>query len=106
MGVQDAEVAAATSSAHNVTVGASFGAPRELRFRHLQTELEFSFPQGNGDVFAFTEPVNSAFQHCVPRSTPAAAAGPRISVILWGRVEEPAVLCPKAVGRVRPTGGG
>merc|ERR1719436_2047485 len=72
--------------AHNVTIGASFGAARELRFRHLETGLEFSFPQGNGDVFAFTEPVNSAFQHCIPRRAPAASVGPRISVILWGRV--------------------
>jgi len=83
-------------SAHNVTVGASFGASRELRFKHLQTELEFCFPQGNGDVFAFTEPVNSAFQHSVPRCTPASSAGPRISVILWGRVEDTASLCPRS----------
>merc|ERR1711877_20471 len=75
------------SAAHNVTVGVSFGAQRELRFRHLETELEFSFPQGNGDVFAFTEPVNSAFQHCVPRKLPASSVGPRISIILWGRTE-------------------
>ena len=51
--------------------------------------MEFAFPQSNGDVFAFTEPVNSAFQHCVPRCpTGASGAGPRISVILWGRLVE------------------
>mmetsp|Transcript_36043 Transcript_36043/g.81426 ORF Transcript_36043/g.81426 Transcript_36043/m.81426 type:complete len:371 (+) Transcript_36043:65-1177(+) len=77
---------------HNVTVGVSFGEPRELRFRHLQTGMEFSFPQANGDVFAFTEPVNSAFQHCVPQRLPANSVGPRISVILWGRVSEGSLL--------------
>lgn len=78
--------------AHNVTVGASFGDSRELIFKHLETELEFGFPQGNGDVFAFTEPVNSAFQHCIPKKVPAASAGPRISVILWGRTESHGIL--------------
>jgi len=84
---------------HNVTVGVSFGASRELRFKHLQTGLEFAFPQGNGDVFAFTEPVNSAFQHCVPQCLPASSVGPRISVILWGRVDGGTLL--KAAGRAR-----
>merc|ERR1712172_250420 len=79
-------------SAHNITIGASFGAPRELRFKHLETGLEFGFPQSNGDVFAFTEPVNSAFQHCIPKRAPATSAGPRISVILWGRIERQGIL--------------
>ncbi|CAK0909906.1 unnamed protein product [Prorocentrum cordatum] len=34
------------ANAHNATIGASFGAQRELRFRHLETGLEFAFPQG------------------------------------------------------------
>ena len=51
-----------------------------------RTGLEFAFPQSNGDVFAFTEPVNSAFQHCVPRGD--RRSRPRISVILWGRLVE------------------
>ncbi|CAE7264593.1 unnamed protein product, partial [Symbiodinium sp. KB8] len=72
--------AAGSTAAHDVTIGASFGAPRELRFKHLETGLEFGFPQTNGDVFAFTEPVNSAFQHCIPRLLPASSVGPRISV--------------------------
>lgn len=82
----------AAPTAHNVTVGASFGARRELRFRHLKSELEFGFPQENGNVFAFTEPVNSAFQHCVPRASPPGSAGRRMSVILWGRVGASSVL--------------
>jgi hypothetical protein len=51
-----------------------------------RTGLEFAFPQSNGDVFAFTEPVNSAFQHCIPRGD--RRSRPRISVILWGRLVE------------------
>lgn len=82
-----------TPTTHNATIGVSFGAPRELRFKHLQTQLEFGFPQGNGDVFAFTEPVNSAFQHCIPQCG-RTAAGPRISVILWGRTGTPNTLRP------------
>jgi len=75
-------------SAHNVTVGVSLGASRELRFKHLDSGMEFAFPQGNGDVFAFTTPVNSAFQHAVPRAFPTKSVGPRISVIVWGHVED------------------
>jgi len=77
--------AAAQPLPHNVTVGASLGAPRELRFKHLETGAEFAFPQANGDVFAFATSVNSAFQHSIPRRAPAKSVGPRISVILWGR---------------------
>ena len=55
-------------------------------FPSSRTGLEFAFPQSNGDVFAFTEPVNSAFQHGVPRGE--RRGGPRISVILWGRLVE------------------
>merc|ERR1712091_679050 len=91
------------TSAHNVTVGASFGAGRELRFKHLETGLEFGFPQGNGDVFAFTEPVNSAFQHCIPKKLPAALAGPRISVILWGRTESHGILRDPSIQRMPAT---
>merc|ERR1719282_2289896 len=72
---------------HDVTVGVSFGAERELRFKHLETDLEFGFPQRNGDVFAFTTLVNSAFQHCIPQKMPLLSVGPRISVILWGCTE-------------------
>jgi len=70
---------------HNVTIGASFGDERELRFRHLESEAEFCFPQRDGDIFAFTTPVNSAFQHAVLKAP--RPVGGRISVILWGTVE-------------------
>eukprot|EP00398_MALV-I-01_sp_L67-1_P000066 gene66-539_t len=71
---------------HHCTIGVSFGGDRDLRFKHLKTEFEFSFPQGNGDVFAFTSAVNSQFQHAIPQVLPKHRASPRISLIFWGHV--------------------
>merc|ERR1712118_485629 len=48
-----------TPGRHNITIGASFGATRDLTFRHGSTGDEFHFQQNNGDVFAFREAVNS-----------------------------------------------
>jgi hypothetical protein len=44
------------------TMGASFGSMRELAFRHEGSGLQFNFPQGNGDIFAFDSDVSS---YCV-----------------------------------------
>lgn len=69
-----------------ITIGASFGATRDLSFRHDTCGDEFAFPQQNGDVFAFREGVNKAFlhgMHPLPRSAPD--PGPRISVIMMAR---------------------
>ena len=65
------------------TMGASFGETRELAFLHVESEARFSFPQANGDVFAFDSAVNRLFQHGVPKST--RSCGPRFSIIAWGR---------------------
>lgn len=81
----------------NFTVGVSLGATRNLEFidddeLKRQREQEdtnrmygsmFSFPQSNGDIFAFSDFVNSRFRHGVPVSD--RPAGPRISVVIWGR---------------------
>jgi len=92
----------------NFTCGASFGATREISFlsesdyQRLHHQIvsnnrtsnaasitpnlepqEFTFPQKNGDVFAFSQEVNSRFRHAVPRSR--TAVQPRISLILWAR---------------------
>ena len=53
----------------DMTVGASFGANRDLTFLHEPSGHTFSFPQQNGDVFAFTTVVNKRFKHGVPKST-------------------------------------
>mmetsp|Transcript_25162 Transcript_25162/g.54774 ORF Transcript_25162/g.54774 Transcript_25162/m.54774 type:complete len:428 (-) Transcript_25162:204-1487(-) len=66
------------------TVGASFGASRELEFLHPQSGQKFAFPQNNGDIFAFTSEVNKRFQHGVPKARKT-NVGPRFSVIAWGR---------------------
>ena len=66
------------------TIGASFGATRELAFLHEPSGGQFSFPQGNGDIFAFSSEVNDKFQHGVPKAK-VRNCGPRFSIILWGR---------------------
>lgn len=65
----------------DITIGVSFGASRPLVFEHIETEQRFTFPQDNGDCFAFTYEVNSTFRHAVPKQT---GAGGRLSVIFWG----------------------
>jgi len=73
----------------NITIGASFGATRNLTFRHGTARDEFNFPQENGDVFAFREKVNSAFLHGMHPLRPTEAdPGPRISVIMMGRARQ------------------
>jgi hypothetical protein len=68
------------------TVGISLGGARELAFLHPTSKRQFSFPQENGDVFAFTNEVNQKFMHGVPRATGKyARSGPRLSLIAWGR---------------------
>jgi hypothetical protein len=66
------------------TIGVSFGARRDLAFLHEPSGRTFAFPQHNGDVFAFTTEVNQRFKHGIPR-LPAAKAGERFSIIVWGR---------------------
>ncbi|CAE7251683.1 unnamed protein product [Symbiodinium microadriaticum] len=78
----------------NMTIGASFGEERALVFEHRETKEQFSFPQHNGDVFAFTDSVNRQFVHGVPRERRARSTGAsghtpgRISVIVWGRKDQ------------------
>lgn len=71
----------------NVTIGGSFGASRALTFRHAQDRSRsFDFHQWNGDVFAFREDVNRAFEHGIhPLRAAKSAVGPRISVIVMAR---------------------
>lgn len=65
------------------TMGASFGASRNLDFVHEESESKFSFPQNNGDIFAFDSDINKKFLHGIPKvSKPI---GERFSIIAWGR---------------------
>lgn len=65
------------------TMGASFGASRNLDFRHVGSNLSFSFPQNNGDIFAFNSDINKAFMHGVPKAN--SNVGERFSIIAWGK---------------------
>lgn len=67
----------------NMTVGASFGAERGLTFRHDKSRREFTFPQQNGDIFAFDQSVDAEFMHGIYQTEQD--CGPRISVIMMGR---------------------
>ncbi|GAB5036095.1 oxoglutarate iron-dependent oxygenase [Nannochloropsis oceanica] len=68
------------------TMGASFGSTRKLAFRHEVSGQTFTIAQANGDIFAFDSEVNRAFTHGVPKIKGGAEkAGPRFSIIAWGR---------------------
>ena len=77
------------------TVGASFGAERELSFLHVSHGTTLSFPQQNGMAFSFGRDVNLRFQHGIRALPPqkqanikgaVEAKGGRISIVLWGWV--------------------
>lgn len=75
----------------NCTVGLSFGASRELAFRHAKTEDLIYFPQTNGMLFFFGRDVNIRWQHglnALPKEQQDGKG--RVSIILWG-------LCTLAV---------
>ena len=65
----------ANGQKEDFTMGASFGAARDLAFLHEPSGQRFSFPQNNGDVFAFNSNANAAFEvalngqcFCPPRN--------------------------------------
>eukprot|EP00435_Cladocopium_sp_Y103_P041677 s186_g11.t1 len=72
-----------------LTIGASFGATRELTLMHVKSGVTMSFPQRNGDVFAFTPELNEVFMHGVPHVMPNSPAAKeeedagRLSLIIW-----------------------
>ncbi|CAE8635088.1 unnamed protein product, partial [Polarella glacialis] len=57
------------------TMGASFGAERELSLQHEASGQVFGFPQRNGDIFAFDSEINRSFTHGVPRLRGGGAKG-------------------------------
>lgn len=67
----------------DITIGISLGASRELSFLHVASNKKFSFPQNNGDLFAFTDTVNASFKHGVPKAK--GIVGERFSIIIWGK---------------------
>lgn len=78
----------------NCTVGISFGASREMAFRHATTGELLYFPQSNGTLFFFGRDVNIRWQHAINALPVDKQDGKgRISIILWGNcqgaIEEP-----------------
>lgn len=75
--------------AGDYTCGASFFSARELAFSPVDSnekegEELFVFLQKSGDAFGFSDDVNRAFYHSVPRSSTTSNTGFRVSVIVWG----------------------
>eukprot|EP00934_Nitzschia_sp_Nitz4_P004189 Nitzschia sp. Nitz4//scaffold32_size149145//60106//61564//NITZ4_002878-RA/size149145-augustus-gene-0.49-mRNA-1//-1//CDS//3329548066//4179//frame0 len=54
---------ASRAKEQNVSVGAMFGAPRELGFASQSSDQRVYFPQNNNDCFLFGRDVNIRFQH-------------------------------------------
>eukprot|EP00929_Paragymnodinium_shiwhaense_P072885 TRINITY_DN369_c1_g5_i1.p1 TRINITY_DN369_c1_g5~~TRINITY_DN369_c1_g5_i1.p1 ORF type:complete len:692 (-),score=144.76 TRINITY_DN369_c1_g5_i1:305-2347(-) len=69
----------------NCSIGLSFGATRELAFRHAKTGELFYVPQTNGMMFYFGRDVNIIWQHGVNALPEKDQDGKgRISVVCWG----------------------
>lgn len=75
----------------NITVGASFGAMRELSFIRAEersnpdNKCRVYFPQSNNGVFSFGRDANIHWKHGVNALSPDEQDGKgRISIILWG----------------------
>lgn len=79
----------------NITVGASFGACRELAFKRTSSFSDNSkncrvyFPQTNNGVFSFGRDVNIHWKHGINALPKDEQDGKgRVSIILWGWVDD------------------
>lgn len=79
----------------NITVGASFGACRELAFSHTSLfahdskDCRVYFPQTNNGVFSFGRDVNIHWKHGINALPKEEQDGKgRVSIILWGLVDD------------------
>ena len=96
----------------NCTVGISFGASRELAFRHAKNGDLVYFPQTNGMLYFFGRDVNIRWQHGVNALPQAQQDGKgRISIILWGNAskvleeaDSPAMLADEDRSRQKAKG--
>lgn len=81
----------------NITIAVSFGATREVAFKHVKKKVNpfgkwihnkektiISFECTNGSIYAFTRDVNCEFQHGVLPSINHDETEDRISIIIWG----------------------
>ena len=66
----------------DLTVGSTFGDPRRLIWVEKKNPRhKIEMPQLNGDVFAFSDAINTTWRHMIPQE--GQECGPRISVIVW-----------------------
>mgnify|MGYP001240530347 CR=1 FL=1 len=65
------------------TMGASFGSSRNIDFLHEESNMKFTFPQNNGDIFAFNSEINKKFLHGIPKVFKP--INERFSIIAWGK---------------------
>ena len=78
----------------NITIGASFGATRELAFiraapQQSGDKVKVYFPQTNNGVFSFGRDANILWKHGVNALEPSEQTGKgRISIILWGLAQD------------------
>ena len=70
----------------NITVSVSFGATRSVAFQNAKNSTTMSIPLIDGTIYSFGRQVNIDYKHGILKEE--ADVGPRISVILWGWVEQ------------------
>jgi len=87
------------SNKPDLTIGASFGATRDLVFEPCaDRSCKIPITQRNGDVFAFSDKINDRFRHSIPKK--ANFEEERISVIVWGKRKKPQTARTRDSARV------
>jgi len=70
----------------NITVAVSFGGTRTVAFQHAKNGNTVSIPIPDGHIYSFGQQVNIDYRHGIIKDSPHIP--PRISIILWGWVEQ------------------
>lgn len=71
-----------------ITVSISLGATRDVIFEHSITKTTVLFPITNGSVYCFSKDVNIEWLHGIPKSNKEDNKNGRISIIIWGWVQQ------------------
>ena len=70
----------------NITISVSFGATRSVAFQNAKNMSSLSIPLMDGTMYSFGQQVNIDYKHGILKEE--TGIGPRISVILWGWVDQ------------------
>ena len=74
------------SNKPDITIGASFGASRDLSFQSCANrKCQITIKQNNGDIFSFSDKVNEKFRHSILKIPNFNQE--RISIIIWGKTK-------------------